>query len=84
MAKKPAKRRKPSLVSVSYSEAVKAFERAGFKFSRQAGSHMILTKPGHAFNVVIPAHRPVAEGTLKQCIRAAGLTIEQFADLLER
>ena len=79
---KPGKPRRPKLNNVSYADAAKVFVKLGFAFKRQDGSHMIFSKPGHAYNVVIPAHRPVKEGTLRQCIRAAGITEEQFAELL--
>lgn len=80
---KPGKRRRTKLNDVNYSEAKKAFEKLGFMFARQSGSHIIMVKQGHPFHVCLPAHRPVKEGTLKQCIRAAGISPEEFADLLE-
>lgn len=77
---KPAGR--PRLNDVNYLEAVKAFERLGFTVERQKGSHIVMRKPGVIRAVVIPAHRPVAEGTLKACLKAAQVTREQFQDAL--
>ena len=67
---------------VSGRQARTAFERLGWVFRRQAGSHMILTKPGHVASLSIPDHRELAPGTLRKLIRAAGITVEQFCETL--
>jgi hypothetical protein len=41
-----------------------------------------MTKPGERANLSIPQHRELSVGTLRALIRAAGLTVEQFLDLL--
>ncbi len=62
---------------------VKAFERAGWKFDRQAGSHKILTKEGSSVILSIPVHkgRPLKQGLLKHLISSAGLTVDEFLRL---
>lgn len=70
------------LRDVHYREAVKAFQRLGFHIARQKGSHIVMSKPGVPFNVVIPAHGVVKPGTLRQCLRAGEVTPEQFAEAL--
>jgi predicted RNA binding protein YcfA (HicA-like mRNA interferase family) len=47
---------------------------------RQAGSHIILVKPGETVTLSVPDHREVAKGTLRSLIRSANLTIDEFAD----
>jgi predicted RNA binding protein YcfA (HicA-like mRNA interferase family) len=59
-------------------EARRAFERLGWVFRRQTGSHMILTKPGSIVSLSIPHHRELAPGTLRKLIRLAGVTVEEF------
>lgn len=59
-----------------------AFCRAGWKVVRQKGSHVILQKPGKP-NLVIPAHRSVAPFLLVSQIRRAGLTEQDFLNLLK-
>lgn len=78
----PPKPRAPSLNSVGYKRAVKVFERLGYVVVRQKGSHIVMSKPGELYNIVIPAHTPLAEGTLRNCIKLAGLTPAQFVRLL--
>ncbi|MES2885167.1 MAG: type II toxin-antitoxin system HicA family toxin [Pseudomonadota bacterium] len=77
----PSKSR-PRLNSVNYRDVVKAFEKCGFKVVRQVGSHITMRKPGHVLILTVPAHKPVASGTLKALIRNAGITPEQFAEYL--
>ena len=71
-----------NLAGISGRKAVAAFCRAGWKKVRQKGSHVILKKRGRA-NLVIPMHRSVAPFLLLSQIRRAGLTEEQFLDLLK-
>jgi predicted RNA binding protein YcfA (HicA-like mRNA interferase family) len=72
----------PRLPVVSGAEAVKAFERAGWHRDRQRGSHVVLLKPGQIASLSVPQHKQLAPGTLRSLIRAAGMTLEEFAGLL--
>jgi len=72
----------PRLPVVSGADAVRAFARAGWTADRRKGSHVILLKPGHNASLSIPQHRELAPGTLRSLIRAAGMTVEEFADCL--
>jgi predicted RNA binding protein YcfA (HicA-like mRNA interferase family) len=69
---------------VTGEEAVKAFCRAGFHLDRITGSHHILRHPQRAERLSIPVHagRTIGVGLLSAQIKAAGLTVEQFAALL--
>jgi len=68
---------------VSGREAVKALARIGSELDHQTGSPMILRSaaPPHR-RLSVPDHRELAKGTLRALIRDAGLTVEQFTDLL--
>jgi predicted RNA binding protein YcfA (HicA-like mRNA interferase family) len=61
-----------------------ALERAGFAFRRQTGSHMILRRGNPYARVVVPDHGQVRQGTLRRIIADAGLTVDQFIQLLVR
>ena len=67
---------------VSGPDAVKAFGRAGWRIDRQKGSHVVMLKGGHIASLSIPQHKELAPGTLRALIRAAGITVDQFAELL--
>jgi predicted RNA binding protein YcfA (HicA-like mRNA interferase family) len=55
--------------------------RAGWVIARQKGSHVVLRKAGKP-NLVIPMHRTVAPFLLLSQVRRAGLSEEEFLDLL--
>ena len=65
----------------SGSEAIRAFEKLGYQVDHQTGSHIILRHP-QMRRLTIPNHRELAKGTLRSLIREAGLTKEEFIDLL--
>ena len=70
------------LPTVSGRQAVAAFERAGFEVKRQRGSHVILVKAGITATLSVPGHRQLKPGTLRALIRKAGLTVDEFAELV--
>ena len=65
----------------SGADAVQAFRRAGYEVDHQTGSHIILRHPSQR-RLTVPNHRELAKGTLRALIREAGLTKEQFTELL--
>lgn len=69
------------LVGISGRRAAAAFCRAGYKTIRRRSNHIILKKRGKP-TLVIPSHRSVAPFLLRSQIRRAGLTEEQFLELL--
>ena len=70
------------LANISGKEAVKAFRKAGWQPIGQVGSHVVLVKPGVRTNLSIPQHKELSVGTLRALIRHAGLTVEEFLELL--
>ncbi len=73
----------PPLPVVSGAGATRAFQRIGYEVDHQKGSHVVLrrTTPPHRI-LVVPQHKELAKGTLRGLIRDAGLTVEQFVELL--
>ena len=72
----------PKLPTVSGSEAVKAIECAGWQCARQRGSHVVMIKSGEIASLSIPQHRELSPGTLRSLIRIAGISVEEFINLL--
>ena len=64
---------------LSGRRVVEVFQSLGWQPARQRGSHIILIKPGHIATLSVPDHKEVAKGTLRSLVRAAGLTVEEFA-----
>jgi len=71
----------PKLPRISGREARRAFERAGWTHRRTTGDHMILTMVGRR-SLVVPDYDDLPPFILRGLIRTAGLTIDQFIDLL--
>jgi len=65
----------------SGADAVKALRQLGYEVDHQTGSHIILRHPSQR-RLTVPNHRELAKETLRALIREAGLTKEQFVDLL--
>jgi len=64
---------------IPHLQAVRAFERAGFRILRQS-KHIVMTDGQRI--ITIPRHNPVNAFTMGGIIRDAGLTVEQFRKLL--
>ena len=64
---------------ISSSRAQRAFEKVGFRVIRQA-KHTVMSDG--ARYLTLPRHIPLNPYTLRTLIRAAGLTDEQFKELL--
>jgi predicted RNA binding protein YcfA (HicA-like mRNA interferase family) len=69
----------PILPGVNHKDAVRALEKAGFWVDRQ-GKHVVMTDGNRT--VTVPRHNPVNAITMGHIVRDAGLTIDEFRDLL--
>ena len=67
---------------MSGNEVVRALLRAGFYVRRQRGSHIVLRKDEPFAQVVVPAHRSIDTGTLDAILEGAGLSVQEFIELL--
>ena len=72
----------PKLPVISGSQAVKAFQRAGWRVDRQRGSHVVLLKTGHIASLSVPQHKELAPGTLRSLLRDAEMTVEELLRVL--
>lgn len=75
----------PKIPRISGETAIKAFCQAGFYVDRIRGSHHVLRhpeKPSVSLTIPVHAGKLVGLGLLRSQIKAAGLTIEQFIDLI--
>jgi len=74
----------PKLPSVTARRVVRALRRAGFVEDRQKGSHLVLWQPVTKARTVVPVHpgKTLKQPLLRAILHDAGLTVEQFLDLL--
>lgn len=64
-------------------QVVKALLKSGFIQEHQRGSHLSLYNPGTRRQTVVPMHAgDLHRGLLKAIIKQAGLTEDQFRELL--
>jgi predicted RNA binding protein YcfA (HicA-like mRNA interferase family) len=70
------------LGNISGKEAVQAFQRSGWSVRGQVGSHVMMTRLGVRVNLSVPQHKELSVGILRKLIRLAGLTVEEFLELL--
>ncbi len=69
----------PKLPGINHQDAVRALEKAGFRIARQ-GKHIVMTNGVRI--LTIPRANPVNAFTMAGIARDAGLTIDQFKQLL--
>ena len=73
----------PKLPVVSGKEVVKALTKAGYRVDHQSGSHIILRhEEAPHRRLSVPNHKEIAKGTLRAIINDAGLTVDEFVELL--
>ena len=69
----------PRLTGISQKETVRVFQKLGERIVRGSG-HLILSKGER--QLVIPRHDPINAITMGAIARDAGLTPQQFRELL--
>jgi predicted RNA binding protein YcfA (HicA-like mRNA interferase family) len=69
----------PKLPGVNHQHAVRAPEKVGFRIVRQ-GKHIVMSDGVRI--LTIPGHNPINAFTMGGIVRDAGLTIEEFREVL--
>jgi predicted RNA binding protein YcfA (HicA-like mRNA interferase family) len=70
------------LPRISSRQCIRALAKAGFYFVRQKGSHITLRRDSPFAQVIIPENKEMPSGTLRRIIRDAGLTVDEFVELV--
>lgn len=72
------------LPTLTARKVIRKLKKAGFVFDRQAkGSHEIWYNPTTRKRTTVPNHpgADIPVGTMREIIKQAGLTVEEFLDL---
>lgn len=69
----------PKLPGIPHLQAVRALQKAGFRVARE-GKHIVMTNGRRI--LTIPRNNPINAFTMGGIVRDAGLTIEEFKELL--
>ena len=74
----------PKLPRISGEQTIRSLRRLGFVEVRQRGSHVVLKKETSEGEIgcVVPLHHELAIGTLRNILRQAGITPEEFMENL--
>ena len=72
----------PRLTPLPWRTLERVFLAAGFTFARQVGSHRTYTKPGVLRPLVLPTYDEVPISIIRNNLRTAGLSREEFFELL--
>jgi predicted RNA binding protein YcfA (HicA-like mRNA interferase family) len=73
----------PKISPVSYKLLRCVFEKDGFVFSRQDGSHMSFIKQGIIRPIVIPTYNEIPVFIIRNNLRTAGMSRDRYFELLE-
>ena len=68
-----------ALPGVQHQQAIRALQKIGFVIKRQS-KHIILSDGVHT--VTVPRNNPINPFTMGTIVKGAGLSIEQFRELL--
>lgn len=74
----------PRTPRVTSDEVLRSLARDGWTIKRQSGSHTLLRHPSKPGRPNVPRHagRIIAYKTLESILSEAGLSVEQFRELL--
>ena len=70
----------PKFPGLSGADIVRALEKIGFVVARQSGSHIVMKREGQG--CVVPNHKEVKVGTVNGLLRQAGVSAQEFSDVL--
>jgi predicted RNA binding protein YcfA (HicA-like mRNA interferase family) len=70
------------LPQISGRKCVSALQKIGFYVVRQRGSHITMRRDEPRTRVVIPNHKTIKKGMLRQIIKDADLEVDEFIKLL--
>jgi predicted RNA binding protein YcfA (HicA-like mRNA interferase family) len=74
----------PKFAPVDWKTLESIFLAAGFRFTRQEGSHRSYVKEGIARPVVIPTYKEVPVFIIRNNLKTAGISRDEYFRLLER
>ena len=69
----------PKLPGISQKDAIRVFTKLGYRVARESG-HVIMSNG--KIRLIIPRHNPINSITMGSIAKAAGLSPDQFRELL--
>jgi predicted RNA binding protein YcfA (HicA-like mRNA interferase family) len=72
----------PKISPIHWKDLERVFLKVGFRFARQEGSHRSYIKSGVSRPIVIPTYREIPVSIIKNNLKTAGISREQYFELL--
>lgn len=73
----------PRLTALHWKTLERIFEKDGFVYERQEGSHRVYSKEDIARPLIIPTYRDVDRDIIMSLMRTAKMSRERFFELLK-
>jgi len=74
----------PKITPIHWKVLEKVFLAAGFQFARQEGSHRSYVKPGVTRPIVIPTYDEIPVSIIRNNLKTAGISRDEYFRLLEK
>jgi predicted RNA binding protein YcfA (HicA-like mRNA interferase family) len=74
----------PRITPVDWRTLIKVFLLHGCEYKRKQGSHHVLTCPDARRAIVIPEYDEIDAEIIKNNLRSAGISRDEYFDLLRR
>ncbi|MEW6687032.1 MAG: type II toxin-antitoxin system HicA family toxin [Candidatus Edwardsbacteria bacterium] len=71
------------LPQISGKEAVRVYEKVGWRYRGKESGHFVLTKEGFWQNLSIPDHKRLDKGLLHKQNKYAGITDKKFREIYD-
>jgi predicted RNA binding protein YcfA (HicA-like mRNA interferase family) len=72
------------ITPISYRKLIKVFLESGCEYKRKKGSHHILRCPNCIRPVVIPEYNEIDVEIIKNNLKTAGISKEEYLNLLKK
>ena len=74
----------PRITPIHWRDLERVFLAAGFRFARQEGSHRSYVKESISRPIVIPTYTEVPISIIRNNLKTAGISRDEYFRLLER
>jgi len=74
----------PAIKPINHRKIAKVFEKFSWVYDRTKGNHMVFVKKGFVRPVVIPKYKNVPVFIIKNNLRTAKISVEEFLKTLKK
>ena len=73
-----------AIKQINHRKLARVFEKFGWTYDRTKGDHMVFVKKGFLRPVVIPKYKNIPVFIIKNNLRAAKITVEEYSKALKK